>query len=799
MREFIDLLENQFLLEDRTEALEAKFIPLIANYFKTGDENPDAPHRSASRHDLESVTTLYLPAKQAGAFSSARMDSEFHARKEDGVDPEYFFHPSYYTEVAKWAVHWIMSADPDPRKSFSTWLLTLYVKGKYRLEDLNRATDALEIYGDLVQRKRLPVEQRDINKVPDFAALAEIVRPYMDSHVESQNAAIEAKYVAESEILLDTPQRRVLKLNSMEAAQWFGRETEWCTAYGGSWGRYQNRGNNMYSHYAKDGPMFVIQDRENNLLYQFHAPSKQLMDVNDRSVNARQFSNRYPDVDAAFAAWNVKGKLVDTYMGLQFMWNPAGKVRAWLVASPMPNGFGMMWMLGMQNDTISVTVEKDKDGGSWNVTRFKCDEHFSPELRAKIIEILNRLKFQGVVGEMMNRGISFDKGKRKYIEFNQNPTLSRLKRQGKWVWKMASRNKQGDFDDDTSVYRLGDPDHAANYIAQVSVDKSRLGKERIIQVEVPDLSGKPKSFSFGGLKGLSAGIHDLLTVLSNRKDLILGNSGAVFRALDREHALDLAKTRPDWLAIPEYILFYGVTPAVKRKIVHYASEIKGLDTHAWMGDKLVVAKFDNVADFISECGTTYFDEMSAIVITNNRSFDVYDVYVSDYDMRDMLGSLKPKDLKRISDYMRAEYENEEEYDFDTVEGLLKAQEELKDDNLQRAFDDGKRSGDEVGAENQILDTIKSTISDIEALYFVVNGKLTKEWQYDAPMVFAPSAEQIGKEITDDDLGSVEYSGWVKGMNGGDPYKLSQPYNGWDECDDDAMKDRFADAIEEFLP
>ena len=67
------------------------------------------------------------------------------------------------------------------------------------------------------------------------------------------------------------------------------------------------------------------------------------------------------------------------------------------------------------------------------------------------------------------------------------------------------------------------------------------------------------------------------------------------------------------------------------------------------------------------------------------------------------------------------------------------------------------------------------------------------------MVFAPTAEQIAKEIAEDELYTVVNYGWVRGMNKGDPYKLDQPYNGWDECDDESMKERFADAIDEFLP
>lgn len=796
MREFIDLLENQFLLEDRTEALEAKFIPLIANYFKTGDEDDNAPHRSSARHDLEAVVTLYAPQ----AFTSARMDSEFHARKEDGVDPEYFFRPEYYTEIAKWAVHWIMSADPDPRKSFSTWLLTLYVKGRYRLEDLPRATDALEIYGDLVRRKRLPVEQRDINKIPDFAALADIVRPYMDSHVAAKNDAIEAQYVAESEILLDTPERRVLKLNSMEAAQWFGRETEWCTAYGGPWGRYQDRKNNMFSHYAQNGPMFVIEDRANNALYQFHAHSKQLMDVNDRAVNIGQFSDRYPDVDAAFDKWNLKGKLVDTYMGLKFMWNPAGTVRSWLIAAEK---FGMMWMLGMQRDAMSFTVEKI--GGAWAITQFRFEEHFSPELRAKVIDILNRLKFQGVTKNMIDRGISFDKGKKKYIEFNQNPTLSRLKRQGKWVWKMASRDGTGHYDGASSVYRLGDPDNATHYIAQVGVAKSKLGTHKV-EVEVPDLTGKPKALSWGGVKELSAGIHDLLTVLANRKDLVLANSGAVFRALDREHALDLAKTRPDWLQLPEYLLFYGLTPAAKRKIYHYITEMQGISVSGkWVGERLVVEKFDDVSDFIEYCGTDDFEKISDYVITHKDSYDVHEVYVSEYDIDDMLESLDEKDFKRLSDYMKEkvaewnEAEDDDDFDFDTPSGLAKIQKELKDYNLKNAFREAKRQGDENGVENEMLEAVKNKISGIEDLYFVVNGKLTKEWAYDTPVVLAPSAQRIADAIESDELGNISYYGWGQGLNDGERHKLEQPYNGWSECDEESMNERFAELIDEFLP
>jgi hypothetical protein len=70
-----------------------------------------------------------------------------------------------------------------------------------------------------------------------------------------------------------------------------GVNTEWCT----TWGpkslnkKYRDR-TNMYSQYHKDGPLFIIINKENtDEKYHFHFESKQFMNKDDNSIDTKLF------------------------------------------------------------------------------------------------------------------------------------------------------------------------------------------------------------------------------------------------------------------------------------------------------------------------------------------------------------------------------------------------------------------------------------------------------------------------------------------------------------------------------
>jgi hypothetical protein len=96
----------------------------------------------------------------------------------------------------------------------------------------------------------------------------------------------------------------VVQLLDEKAAGYFGRykmpnETRWCTR------RYGEDGN-MYSYYAKKGPIFVIVPKvpeHTGERYQFHFETKQYMDEHDRQIGPQGMAKlvaRYPVLKEVF-------------------------------------------------------------------------------------------------------------------------------------------------------------------------------------------------------------------------------------------------------------------------------------------------------------------------------------------------------------------------------------------------------------------------------------------------------------------------------------------------------------------
>lgn len=68
---------------------------------------------------------------------------------------------------------------------------------------------------------------------------------------------------------------------TMAASCYFGRNTQWCTAA-------RDKNDNMFSHYASDGPLFIILDKPSNKRWQFH------FDLGG-SITLRQISHQFMD------------------------------------------------------------------------------------------------------------------------------------------------------------------------------------------------------------------------------------------------------------------------------------------------------------------------------------------------------------------------------------------------------------------------------------------------------------------------------------------------------------------------
>jgi hypothetical protein len=190
-----------------------------------------------------------------------------------------------------WLVkHYLMPKTESERKPGDyTYEKELKVAKEVFLEDLYKVTDDLKKFERF--KGRLPKEMRDINKLtPD--QLYDAVKDFdltlaTTTKAERKSAPVHPG----AKLVFDGPNWRVVEIEDKgkvgkEAACFYGGnnvETRWCTsAPGASW----------FERYIKDGPLYVVFNPNDTDIspntglpktrYQFHFPSNQFMDKDDR-------------------------------------------------------------------------------------------------------------------------------------------------------------------------------------------------------------------------------------------------------------------------------------------------------------------------------------------------------------------------------------------------------------------------------------------------------------------------------------------------------------------------------------
>ena len=166
------------------------------------------------------------------------------------------------------------------------------------LEDLYKVTEDLTKFERF--KNRLPQEMRDINKL-NPSALYDAVKDFdltlaTTTKTERKSAPVHPG----AKMLFDGPTWRVIEIEDKgpvgkEAACFYGgqnQETRWCTSAPGL---------TYFERYIKDGPLYVVfkpgdtdVSPETGLpkeRYQFHFPSNQFMDRDDRQIDLVKYLN----------------------------------------------------------------------------------------------------------------------------------------------------------------------------------------------------------------------------------------------------------------------------------------------------------------------------------------------------------------------------------------------------------------------------------------------------------------------------------------------------------------------------
>lgn len=193
-------------------------------------------------------------------------------------------------ERVEMTVKLLMSNDPTPQKRYSHWLVTRWLSGGVRSEDWLRTKQALTLYDEV--KRRLPVEQRDINRIATLHDLEEVVRPFeretpVPTGAQQEKALSRKMHSPEhADIVANNERLKIVIPETFEAACYFGRNTKWCTTSDKA----------TFAEYFEDGPLYIILDKKNNRRWQFHFPSDQFMDERDHDIELDKFLDYYPEV-----------------------------------------------------------------------------------------------------------------------------------------------------------------------------------------------------------------------------------------------------------------------------------------------------------------------------------------------------------------------------------------------------------------------------------------------------------------------------------------------------------------------
>jgi hypothetical protein len=166
------------------------------------------------------------------------------------------------------------------------------------MEDLYKVTDDLTKFERF--KNRLPQDMRDINKLTP-SLLYDAVKDFdLTLATTTKSERKSAPVHPGSKLLFDGPTWRVIEIKDKgavgkEAACFYGgnqKETRWCTSAPGL---------SYFERYIKDGPLYVIYKSGDTDVtsdtglpkerYQFHFPSNQFMDKDDRQIDLVNYLN----------------------------------------------------------------------------------------------------------------------------------------------------------------------------------------------------------------------------------------------------------------------------------------------------------------------------------------------------------------------------------------------------------------------------------------------------------------------------------------------------------------------------
>lgn len=145
---------------------------------------------------------------------------------------------------------WIIDQDPTDNKEYAQWLLNTAFRKKepVPLEQFDNVKNVLTQFHKI--KHTLDNTQKNINSYKSIADLNSTIIQHI-AFVDSQHIKEQQRARDESEIIVDTSAWLVAIPKTSYAAQYWGRGSKWCTAYGDPKGLFPDR-NCAFDEYIND-------------------------------------------------------------------------------------------------------------------------------------------------------------------------------------------------------------------------------------------------------------------------------------------------------------------------------------------------------------------------------------------------------------------------------------------------------------------------------------------------------------------------------------------------------------------
>jgi hypothetical protein len=694
-----------------------------------------------------------------------------------------------FDEIANLVIEMIWEADPNPKKAYTTWLLTRYVSSKraddkLTLEDLTRTREYLVLFDRV--KNRLPADKRDINRLRSTNELFDTIKNFRENEKgEIVTQDYEDRMYREAEVLYDGSDYEILTPKTKEASQYFGRGTEWCTAYA------PPRTNNMFDHYNQKGPLYIIRDKSDGKRWQFHLDyvPPQYMDEADRSIDIHQFVKDHP----------VVAKVFDEYFGAE-EWEQVAELASNAVVYFGAQGDGFSVRVsapgvkfgGLVREKSSLTINTDANRV---ITSAAGDAMGTPEYETNLAEALNALKIKGNHEVLTDDDMVWtkDKGWGKIADV---PPAHSVKAHG---WTYSARKiefggerfhiyideRGDDYDNESASDDVATIKAAGGEFTVREHKGYRWQEDHDMALAEIVLKCIPEHFSF------------------NRGDSNTMMPGGI-----------LIEKRPRWVGIGELYQAKGDTEQLRERLADWLasqSPYKSREQFEWVGDELIVDRHKNIEALISAEGG---DVIQTIMKTYNGDSGGYDFHdyapePEDWQKKDMLRKLEKSEpglFKRLVAYLTSEFELEledNEIELNDADDILELIEHVGDVGLDSAFSSAYADALASGSESAATEAMWDELRRHPHIMFRDGETWSNEPKWDVEVAIVANMKTILEYCTD--MGDVEGNGLQEGGHGHflkafeEPLEAEEPRYGWHDHDDSVEAERFVEMVEEMLP